>query len=128
MTDKPRDFPVEIRKAAALPIKLVVDNTGAYCRHYPRHVRANTRSVVCGTCGAPLDAFDCLLEVARNHEHFEWNRRKAHADIKAAEARLKELERLEANARGRLRRLGVALPSKHVIDIKLRQRAELEGA
>ncbi len=103
LPEKPR----ELRRKDDLPFQLVVNNTGAHCSHVSRHVDARRRTVSCGECGAPLDTFGVLLDVAQDHDRFAQSLRRARIDSRAAEDRIELLKRLESNARARAKRLGI---------------------
>ena len=62
------------------------------CQHEQTIVDEVVRSVECGTCGAPLDAFQVLLEYARKERHWRhWQAEvsRCHNEL----AKLKEEER-----------------------------------
>jgi hypothetical protein len=104
----------ELRPPGSIFAELIVDNTGKYCQHHPVHVDDRQRRVYCGTCNAPLDAFDELLRVARKHEGIAHARAQATAEVRAAEARLKLLKRLEQNAKARVKKYGYRIDSYHI--------------
>lgn len=102
--------PVDIRPKADLPFRLIVNRSGPYCSHQTKEVDHYRRTVTCTQkgCGAVLDAFDVLNDFAAEYEGFEKHYQRVKADIKAAEARIELLKRLENNARSRAKRLGVS--------------------
>lgn len=107
--------PTEIRPKDS-PITLIVDNTGKYCSHGAIRVCERSRSVKCGTCGAPLDAFDSLLQTARLHDRQAQQLANYRKDIAAAVKRLEHIKRLENNARARLKRSGADVPDRQYQD------------
>jgi hypothetical protein len=66
-----------------------------YCRHTQYLLDTTARTVSCGGCGASLDAFQVLLDYARDERNWRtWDRecadkRKLVADLKAEETRVK---------------------------------------
>lgn len=106
--------PTDLRPPGSIFAELVVDNTGKHCQHYPVHVDDRQRRVYCGTCDAPLDAFDELLRVARKHAGIAASRAHATAEVRAAQERLKLLKRLEQNAKARAKKYGVRIDSCHI--------------
>jgi hypothetical protein len=76
------------------------------CGHYARGrlVDATSRKVTCKACGDELDAFDCLLEVAKQHQSNNEHLARLEKDSKEARARLDNLLREEANAKARVKR------------------------
>lgn len=106
--------PAELRPKGDYPFQLIVNRDG-YCAHASRLVCHYARTVECKKCGAKLDPFDVLMEVARDHNRWETSYRTLAADIRAAESRIKLLKRLEENARARAKRLGHAL-SRYKLD------------
>jgi hypothetical protein len=83
-----------------------------YCGHKPHGhpilVNQYARTVECH-CGALLDPFEVLLDVANEHEHRVYRLRELRRLTKETEERLAALKREEANARARLERLGIKL-------------------
>lgn len=78
-----------------------------YCGHrHHRDVDPDKRTVTCRGCGAQLDPFQCLLDVANAGDRREQKLKELLRMTEAAEARLEELLRQERNARARVRRLG----------------------
>ncbi len=79
-----------------------------FCRHRKYLVHADTRTVSCATCGAPLEAFKVLLDYAqreRSWRHYDSEIRRATerlAELRAEErkvkARTKNATRKEADA------------------------------
>ncbi len=81
---------------------------GPYCRHRQYVLDEGRRSLECGSCGAPLDPYEVLLDYAQSERrwvHFETEARRAEArldELKAEErkvkARTKSASRKEAAA------------------------------
>lgn len=89
------------------------------CAHRARReVDEQARKIVCTACAAELDPYKCLHELA-----MDWERRHQRwvqlcDDIKAAEARLAQLKRDEANTRARIKRMGLS-PKRRVRGIDM---------
>ena len=73
-----------------------------YCGRLVDGVR---RRVTCRECGKELDPFDCLLEVAQQHERTAARLSALKAEAETTRKRLDNLLREEANARARVKRL-----------------------
>lgn len=105
--------PVDLRPKGDVPFRLLVNDKSPWCDHGAREVDSRRRTVTCKRCGALLDAFDVLHEVARDHVRFAESLNRAKIDCRAAEARIQFLKRMEDNARSRLKRLGVQSSRDH---------------
>lgn len=70
---------------------------GPYCSHRQYELDAGTKTVVCGKCGAPLEAFQALLDYA----HRERNWRHLDRECRDAEKRLEELKAEERKVKAR---------------------------
>jgi hypothetical protein len=105
--------PIDLHRKDDVPFELVVNNTGRYCGHGKRIVDRYQRSVTCGHCNAPLDSFDVLLEISQQRERFSYSLASMRKDIKAAEARVGLLKRLEHNATARAKRRGIKASRYH---------------
>ncbi|HEU4582673.1 MAG TPA: hypothetical protein VFS67_30660 [Polyangiaceae bacterium] len=68
-----------------------------FCFHRQYLLDEDKRTVSCGTCGAPLDAFQVLHDYARRERHWRYLDREA----REAEARLKELKAEERRVKAR---------------------------
>ena len=108
--------PQPIRPGGTASLELIVNRHGKYCDHRPVELDTERRGVTCKDCGASLDPFDTLLRYAREHERVARDLKDTSTDAKGAHARLELLERLERNAKGRLRRLGVRHLPEHRLD------------
>jgi hypothetical protein len=77
------------------------------CGHYARGrlVDEVRRKVTCRACGKELDAFQCLLEVAKDHVRTSERLASLKKEAQKVRDRLTNLLREEANARARLKRL-----------------------
>lgn len=106
--------PTELRPPGSIFAELVVDNTGKHCQHYPVIVDRYQRRAYCGTCKAPLDAFDELLRLAQSNARIAEERASAKVEVRAAEERLKLLRRLEQNAKARVKKYGLRTDGHHL--------------
>ena len=85
------------------------------CSHQRMSVNANARRLTCDGCGAELDPYKALATIAHNSEKV---RQWSDAATLAAK-RLNEIERLDRNARARLKNLGEEAPAKKEIEEEL---------
>lgn len=76
------------------------------CGHHYRGrlVDGQTRKVTCRGCDEELDAFECLLDLARHHQRVQGTLDEIKRKTEAAHERLQVLLREERNAKARLRR------------------------
>ena len=80
------------------------------CKHpKPLTLDVEAHALVCGKCGQVLDSFDFLFKLTAEWERFNAGYRAARQQERAAVARVKTLERLERNAKARIRKHGVTL-------------------
>lgn len=97
------------------------------CMHYGQIVYRNRRLVVCDSCGAHLDPIEVLARIAQDSANVQ------HLSSKRVllGKRIEELERLESNARSRVKRLTGSVPTRDEIgervDGRLRCWAEDDG-
>ncbi len=113
-TDEPPD---NVRKLPAPVAELRPKETALYsvsikreaepCAHHKSLVDDIARTVKCAKCGAPLDPFDRLFKLALEHDRRVSDAKHSRAELAALQKRIEMLERIESNARARLRRLGV---------------------
>lgn len=87
-----------------------IERGSKYCRHAGKTIDPNDRSLRCADCGAPLDVFDALHEIARDRDAMVYRRREMKRQISELEKRIVELKRVEGNARDRVKRLIKKLP------------------
>jgi hypothetical protein len=72
-----------------------ITRRGPYCFHRQYELDEGSKTVACGKCGAPLEAFQILLEYAHDERHWRhWDReatekRKLLAELKAEEHKVK---------------------------------------
>lgn len=102
MTDKPR----ELRPITARPFELIInrDFRSPKCKHRGMRIDANHRRVTCGSCGAELDAFQVLCDLATDWEGFDDSERALKSEIAMLEKRLEIIKELEKNGRARVLR------------------------
>ena len=84
-----------------------IERGSRYCSHASRIIDPNVRALRCDECGAQLDAFDCLLQIARDADHLAFRKKELKRQIAKLTARVEELKRVESNARARLKRLSI---------------------
>jgi hypothetical protein len=82
----------------------------AHRRGFTLHEESHT--VTCRECERAIDPFEALLWVSREWERHVTFRKEAERRAREAGNRLKELLRLETNARSRLKRLDPAAAKK----------------
>lgn len=73
------------------------------CLHRQKSIDAPARIVTCSACNAVLDAFDALLELARNHERIKEQREHLDNEIKRRRASIEELRTEEKRVKARVR-------------------------
>lgn len=78
---------------------------GGYCRHARVTLNSELHRVTCRDCEREVDAFAYLQRLASDWERYATHRKEAQRRATEAHERLKELLRLEQNARARLKRL-----------------------
>jgi len=75
-----------------------------YCRHRSAELDTTARRVYCRACGDELDAFEYLLDLARNWERYDRTVKDAKARAKSATKELDDLRRQVRNAKAQRRR------------------------
>lgn len=81
-----------------------------HCKHpHPLVLDVEGHELRCAKCGQTLDIFDFLFDLTSKWERFNAGYRAARQQERAALARVKTLERLEKNAKARIRKQGVVL-------------------
>lgn len=85
---------------------------GGVCFHKSRIIDDNARTVECATCKAVLDPFAELSRIASDHERFFNEEKRRKESVRGLAARYQTLKKLEANARSRLKRLGVEVKNE----------------
>ncbi len=120
-SDPPEPAPViPLRAPATLGSELTVVRGGNYCQHRQVLIDDNKRTVECGSCGALLDAFKELSNVAHRHERIAQELAAAKRETKALTGRIDLMKRVESNARARLKRFG-EVPSRYQFNELLEQ-------
>lgn len=80
--------------------KLFLDRTsGRTCMHEFVAVRTKTRSVVCRSCGEPVEPYDVLFNVARSWESCTYKRE----ELERLQDEVDALKREEQNVKARIR-------------------------
>lgn len=79
---------------------------GKFCPHTQAEVDEYARIVTCAKCGAPLDPFGVVLNLAREENRFGVSIQRLRAEQKRLSDSVEDLKREERNTRARLRRLG----------------------
>lgn len=90
-------------------LQLVYGEDSCAGGHRRAGVHEPTRRLVCRDCGAELDPFDFLAELARDRERIHGAIRRLKGRREWLEGRVADLERLERNAKARLRTVRRAL-------------------
>lgn len=91
------------------------------CRHRSTIVDEVARTVVCSTCGAPLDPITVLLEYARKERHWRnWT-----AEMLKTQSQLKQLQTEVVKAKARLKYAlrkdaAVAVAEEHIRTERMR--------
>lgn len=70
---------------------------GPYCSHRQYEIDEGTKTVVCGKCGAPLDAFQLLLDYATRERSWRYY----DSEIRCAKQQLAELKAEERKVKAR---------------------------
>lgn len=71
----------------------------SFCFHRRHMLDEGTKTVSCGTCGAPLEAFQVLLDYAHRERHWRY----LDGEAREAEKRLGELKAEERKTKARLK-------------------------
>lgn len=93
------------------------------CRHKQTIVDETGRTVECGTCGAPLDAFQVLLEYARKERHW----RHWEAEVNRCHNELEKLKQEERRVKARTKNAARKDAAAAVAEERVRgERARIE--
>jgi hypothetical protein len=82
-----------------------------FCTHKRTRLDAEAQRVYCRDCSREVPAFVVLQGFAREPERYIDHRKEAIRRAKVAEGNLAELERIEANAKARVRRAVSQIPA-----------------
>ncbi len=82
-----------------------IEHTGRHCRHRAKRLDPSVRTVSCSECGAVLDPFDSLMDIARDHVNQRAAREVLARDKQRLQGQLAELKREVGSAKARKRRL-----------------------
>lgn len=74
-----------------------IKREGPYCFHRQYELDEGSKAVTCGRCGAPLDAFQVLLDYAHRERHWRY----LDGEARDAEKRLAELKAEERKVKAR---------------------------
>lgn len=75
----------------------------SFCLHRQKQVDAIARTVTCSECKVVMDAFDALLELARNHERLKEQREHLTGEIKRRKEQIEQLRVEEKRVKARVR-------------------------
>jgi len=78
---------------------------GKYCPHTQSSVDRYQRIVECVKCGALLDPFDVVLDLAQEEDRYTTSIQRLRKENERLDKDIQELKRQERNAKARLRRL-----------------------
>lgn len=79
--------------------------SAGHCLHRRVNLDTTAHRVLCRDCDREVDPFAVLVRLTGDWEHFARFRKESQRKAEEAHTRLKELIRLESNARARLRRI-----------------------
>jgi hypothetical protein len=96
---------------------------GCYHRLYGARLDVEAKRLYCGGCGVEINAFDWIEWYIEQWKHQNTRYRQAKQQADETEKRLASLQRLERNARARVRRVGVALSARDARSIRDQLRA-----
>lgn len=85
-----------------LPLR-VVPHPPSACRHRGSYIDKASRRVYCRGCEQELDPYDVLDRIARDREHMVKTAQQYRFETDSLLKRVNELERLERNAKSRVR-------------------------
>lgn len=74
-----------------------IKREGPYCFHRQYQLDEGSRTVACGRCGTPLDAFQVLLDYAHGERHWRY----VDGEARDAAKRLEELKAEERRVKAR---------------------------
>lgn len=74
------------------------------CSHRGAYISIRARRVYCRSCEAELDPYDVLDEIARNREFMVSTAQRMRYEIDGLRKQIDKLERLERNAKARVKR------------------------
>lgn len=103
------------------------DYTKRQCDHRAAIIDDNARKVTCRHCGAELDPITHLYKMAIVSDRRKQDLENAAQELAALRKRVLMLERIERNARARLKRLGVPSIDDWVLDQLVRKEADAEA-
>lgn len=79
-------------------------HTSRACRHRGSYINKADRRVYCRSCEQELDPYDVLDRIARDREHMVTTAQHLRFETDSLLKRVNELERLERNAKSRVKR------------------------
>lgn len=104
MSDEPVDLDAEREKRRAA-LLLLSSKRVQKCYPCAWVVDEKTRTIRCSKCERVIDAFDCVLELARNFEEYGRNRDRLRAEIATLRSNEEQLRKVVNSLKGMERRL-----------------------
>jgi len=114
----------QLRPKESALYSVTVQRDVEFCDHARATVDDVARTVRCAACKALLDPMDRLIRMAKDYDRRRRDYDNLVTEIKAQRERIAMLERMETNARARLRRLGVPRLEDWQLDQLIKREAD----
>jgi len=105
-------FPISDEADPREKVNFLLENEGRFCLHPGYTITEHDRQVKCKKCGAVIDHFDLLMQIAKRETHLANDVSELRREEKQRRQNIEKLIQIEKNAKSRIRRSGCkdALP------------------
>lgn len=100
-------FPLADEADPKSKVNFLLENEGHFCLHPGYTINERDRQVKCKKCGAVIDHFDLLMQIAKKETHLANDIRELRREEKQRRINIDKLILIESNAKARIRKSGV---------------------
>jgi hypothetical protein len=100
-------FPLADESDPKAKVNFLLENDGRFCLHPGYTINEHDRKVKCKKCGAVIDHFDLLMQIAKKETHLANDVSALRQEEKQRRVNIKKLIQIERNAKARIRKAGL---------------------
>lgn len=106
-------FPLADNANPKQKINFLLESDGQFCPHPGFTINEHAREVKCKKCGAVIDHFELLLQIAKKETHLANDIGELRREESQRRANIEKLIMIERNAKSRIRKAGFNGPLPH---------------
>ncbi|AYO38483.1 hypothetical protein [Serratia sp. P2ACOL2] len=99
-------FPLADEPDPKSKVNFLLENEGHFCLHPGYTINEHDRQVKCKKCGAVIDHFELLMQIAKKETHLANDVSALRMEEKQRRVNIEKLIQIERNAKARIRKSG----------------------